>query len=442
MPFTYSAGWAEYAEGETGESLLSRADQKLYLDKQTGSAVQRARAAHEELREAEKMEIMGRFTNIVAHEFNNLLTTIKGYAELLLQQPDNGDSAPRALGHIQKSAERATNLTSQLLAFSRRQALEPRSLSLPAVLASMDALVQRLIGDEIQLTVHAEPGVHSIHADEGQIQQIFLHLLFRACSAIYGPGKVEVDIGDYAMDAAFLAEHPGSRPGRYVKMAVRDTGQGMDAATCRRLFEPLVHSPKVRPRFGLATVYGVLKQSGGYIWVDSDPNDGTCITVYLPWAEDLAAEASLPLALAPAADVSKAIKVLVVESFDGLRAFICDFLRAAGYTVLEAANGEHAMSSVADAERPVDLLICDVVLPGMSGLELAECLAAQNRELQVLYVAGYSEDAFLYREWLRDGSGHFLASPFSTEELRHELLLMEMERVARQGEQSQTVTSA
>lgn len=431
MPITYAAGWAEYAERDTPEELLARADQKLYQDKKTGTAVQKARAANEDLREAEKMELMGRFTGTVAHEFNNLLTTIKGYSELLLQRQEQTGSSPEALEHIHRAAERAGKLTGQLLAFSRRQALNPRPLNIPSVLASMDALLQRLVGDRIQLTVSSDTGVHNIMADEGQMQQVVMYLLFNARAAIAREGEVSIEISDYRMDAGFVAANPGSRAGHYVRLVVRDNGRHLDEATCRQLFEPWsCASSHMRPRLGLATVYGVLKQMGGYILVESLADGGNCVTIFLPWADGAelgVVPARRPEPLTKAG--SKGRRVMVVENFDGLRAFLRDCLVESGYTVLEAANGDQAIQMVADSEEPLHILICDVVLPGMSGLELADCVTAQNRHVHVLYIAGYSEDANLYREWLH-GSGHFLAAPFSTADLRQELSEIERENLS------------
>jgi len=444
VPITYSAGWAEYAERDTAEELLARADQKLYQDKKTGSAVQKARAANEELREAEKMELMGRFTGTVAHEFNNLLTTIKGYSELLLQRQAQTGGSPQALEHIHRAAERAGRLTGQLLAFCRRQALNPQPLDVPSVLTAMDALLQRLVGDRIQLTVTADPGVHNIVADEGQMQQVVMYLLFNARAAITREGQVSIEITDYQMDGDFAASNPGSRAGRYVRLVVRDNGKHLDAATCRHLFEPWsCASAHMRPRLGLATVYGVLKQMGGYILVESLAAGGNCVTIFLPWAEEAATVAEpRPLPERLTADRTEGRRVLVVENFDGLRSFLRDCLKESGYTVLEAANGDQAIQMVADSEEPLDILICDVVLPGMSGLELADCITAQNRRVQVLYIAGYSEDANLYREWLH-GSGHFLAAPFSTDDLRRELAQIEREGVSSdQSVKEQTMAAA
>ncbi len=428
VPITYAAGWAEYTEQDSPEELLARADQKLYQDKQTGSAVKRARAANDDLREAEKMELMGRFTGTVAHEFNNLLTTIKGYSELLMQRAGQSAGPSAALEHIHRAAERAGKLTGQLLAFSRRQGLDPRPLNLPYVLSAMDMLLQRLVGERIQLTISAESGVHNIIGDEGQMQQVIMYLLFNARSAIARQGSIGIEISDYSMDSGFVAANPGSRVGHYVRVTVRDSGKRRNESACRHLFEPWsCAAAQDRPRLGLATVYGVLKQMGGYILIESQEGDGNRVTIFLPWAEaaaDAVAAAPEPVPVAVANVEGR--RVLVVENFDGLREFMRDCLQESGYPVLEAANGEQAIQMVADSEQPLHVLICDVVLPGMSGLELADCITAQSRNIQVLYIAGYSEDANLYREWLH-GSGHFLAAPFSTDDLRRELAQMERE---------------
>ena len=435
IPVTYAAGWAEHSEHDTPEELLARADKKLYQDKQTGSAEQRARAASEDLREAEKMELMGRFTGTVAHEFNNLLTTIKGYSELLLERQAAAGGSENALRHIYQAAERAGKLTGQLLAFSRRQALNPRPLHLPSVLSSMDALLQRLVGERIQFTVKAEPGVHNIFGDEGQMQQVVLYLLFNARSAIVREGKVAIEISDFLMEPAFVAANPGSRPGNYVRLVVRDNGrQAEEAGATHHPFEPWSFpAANIRPRMGLATVYGVLKQMGGYILMENLEAGGNSVTIFLPWVQEAGVEIvprKAPEPLTAARTAGR--RVLVVENFDGLRAFLRDCLQQSGYTVLEAANGEQAMQLVADSEQAPHILICDVVLPGMSGLELADCITAQLPGIHVLYIAGYSDDASLYREWLH-GTGHFLAAPFNTGDLRQELAQIERESTGGDG---------
>ncbi|MFB3814468.1 MAG: diguanylate cyclase domain-containing protein [Terriglobales bacterium] len=422
IPLSFSAGWAEHTAGETANELLARADQKLYSDKRAGTAGQRVRAYQEQVRQAEKMQVMGRLTTSVAHDFNNLLTVIRGYSELLQQSLPPSDTCHVHAEQIHNAAQRAAALTSQLLAFCRNQSVVPQLLDVNKVVSGMEMMLRRLLGEHIKLNIQVEPELHVIRADPGQVEQIVMNLAANARDALPRGGHVTVETSHFEMDAEFARSHPGARVGQYVRVTVRDDGVGMDDETQSHIFEPFftTKDPGKGTGLGLSTVYGIAKQNGGYVWVNSKPEEGTCVSVYLPWAVAALSEtAARPVpAVAPAQRVAGngPTTVLVVEAFDELRNMICDFLRSAGYRAVEAVNGEQAIQIAADSEATIDVMICDIMLPGMSGLELSECLVAADRGMRVLYMAGCIEDASLYREWLQ-GNAYFLPAPFTPEQL-------------------------
>jgi diguanylate cyclase (GGDEF)-like protein len=425
IPITFAAGWAQHQEGESSEQLLARADQSLHEDKRTGSAGSQARAIQEQLRQAEKMEIMGRLTSSVAHDFNNLLTIMKGAAELGMNALEQRHFAYQQLEQIQKAAERAANITRQLLAFSRKQVLEPKILNMGSIASAMQMMLQRLLGKEVALTIEAAPDLYEVRADPGQMEQLLINLVSNARDALPRGGRVGITASNCEMDAAFVASHPGARAGQYVRIAVTDNGAGMDAAVQRQIFEPFftTKEPGKGTGLGLSIVYGVVKQNGGYIWVNSEPGKGTCVAVYLPRysAEPVAtpaAPATVGVSSSAAGSGRRPRSVLVVESFDGLRRLMCDFLNLAGYRAVEAANSEQAIQ-IMNEEEDIEVMICDIVLPGMSGLELSQCLA-EHRNLQVLYISGYMEDTLMYREYLKN-TAHVLTAPFTAQDLSEKL---------------------
>ncbi|MBK8003437.1 MAG: PAS domain S-box protein [Gemmatimonadetes bacterium] len=364
----------------------------------------------EEARQARKMEATGRLAGGIAHDFNNLLTAILGTTQLLLEDLPAGSTAHGDVEEIRRAAVRAANLTRQLLAFSRRQVLQPRVLDVEQLLRGVDSLIRRLIGEHIDLRIRSEPGLWPVKADPGQLEQVLVNLCVNARDAMPTGGGLEIA----AENLSLTAPPPGTGtilpPGRYVLLTVRDTGSGMDEATLRHLFEPFftTKAPGQGTGLGLATVYGIVKQSGGYIFVDSALGEGSRFRIYLPQAEG---RPEAP----PAADRPEAARgqgrVLVVEDEEAVRRLTRRVLEGAGYTITEAADGPAALAAVAAAPAPFDLVVSDVIMPGMSGQELARQLLARQPGLRILYVSGYSDEAILPLGRLPRGTA-FLQKPF------------------------------
>jgi PAS domain S-box-containing protein len=370
----------------------------------------------EQLRHAQKMEAIGRLAGGIAHDFNNLLTAILGYSGLLLQGIDASDVRYADLREIQKAGERARALTSQLLAISRRQVLAPRVLDLNTVVAGMDGMLRRLLSEEIALLVVPAPDLGRVKADPGQIEQVMLNLALNSRDAMPQGGRVTIETANVELDEAYCRTHAEVSPGSYVMLAVSDTGVGMDAGVLTRCFEPFFTTKPVGKGtgLGLATVYGIVKQSGGSIWVYSEPGLGTAFKVYLPRVADdpLGAEPVAP----PAAPGRGTETILLAEDDEAVRTFARRALAGAGYTVLEAPDGEEALRMSARYEGTIHLLITDVVMPGIPGRVLAERLASERPELNVLYVSGYTENAIVHNGVLDPGTA-FLHKPLTVESL-------------------------
>jgi PAS domain S-box-containing protein len=378
------------------------------------------RRSEEQLRQAQKMEAIGQLAGGVAHEFNNLLTIISGYGDLLL----NGLLAPQdpardLVGEILKAAERATSLTRQLLAFSRRQVLAPQVLDLNNVLCDMEKMIHRLIGEDIRLTTILAPDLGSVKADPGQIEQVLLNLCVNARDAMLQGGQLAIESANITLDANYARTHPEVQPGPYVMLAVTDTGCGMDATTLARIFEPFFTTKGVGKGtgLGLATVYGIVKQSGGSIFVYSELGRGTSFKIFLPRVADApAASTTSSRAAAPVAPSGRQETLLVVEDDPAVRALTRTVLKSSAYDVFEASDPEDALRWVEEHNQPIHLLVTDVVMPGMSGRVLAERLTALRPSLKVLYVSGYTDDAVV-RHGLLEAEVAFLQKPFSPDAL-------------------------
>ena len=371
----------------------------------------------DQLRQAQKMEAVGRLAGGVAHDFNNLLTAIIGNTQLLWR--DLGDQHPsRAdVEEIRKAADRAAALTRQLLAYSRRQVLQPEVLDLNTVVGDMERLLRRLIGEDVALETRLAPGLGKVRADRGQLEQVIVNLAVNARDAMPQGGTLTLETADAELDAAFVVDHPGALIGPCVMLAVTDTGAGMDTETRAHLFEPFFTTKEVGKGTGLslATVYGIVKQSGGYIAVSSEPGHGTSFKIYLPRVADAGepAAAARPLAAAPPGGTET---VLLVEDEEAVRQLAAKLLRKAGYTVLVAADGRAALALAEQHMGPVHLLLTDVVMPGMSGPELAVQLTDRRPGARVLYMSGYPGDAAAQRGALAPGIA-FLQKPFLPEAL-------------------------
>jgi len=374
-----------------------------------------------QFRQAQKMEAVGRLAGGVAHDFNNLLGVITGYGELLLRSLPAGNPQRARAQDILKAAGRAAALTRQLLAFSRRQVLQPRVFDLNSVVADVEDMLHRLIGDHITLATRLDPDLGRVKADPGQIEQVLMNLVVNSRDAMPGGGTITIETGNAELDETYVREHLGARPGPYVLLKVSDDGAGMDAETQRHIFEPFFTTKKKGQGtgLGLATVYGIVKQSGGYIWVDSALGIGTTVQVFLPRVAD-EAEASARPAAEPAVAQRGQETVLLVENEEMLRSMMREVLESNGYHVLEAGSGDQALSVGEQFQGPIHLVLTDIIMPGLSGPEAARRLLEARPDLRILFTSGYPDEA-LGREGTLEGGFPFLAKPFTHEALGHKV---------------------
>jgi signal transduction histidine kinase/CheY-like chemotaxis protein len=365
-----------------------------------------------QLEQAQKMDAIGRLAGGVAHDFNNLLTVILGRTDILLHPLKPEDPMRRGIELIQRTAGRAADLTRQLLAFSRKQVLEAVVVDLNAVTAEMKDLLGRLIGEDIALVTAPTTGLGHVKADRGQIEQVLMNLAVNARDAMPQGGHLIVETANVDLDGDFVRRHVGARPGPHVMLAVSDSGVGIPREVQPHIFEPFF-TTKEQGRgtgLGLATVYGIVKQSGGYITVDSESGRGTTFRIYLPRVD--AAAPAADRSARPTAAAGGTETILLVEDEEGVRELARDILRSSGYTVIEARNGAEALLLCERHQGPLDLLLTDVVMPRMSGRELAERLAALRPDLIVLYMSGYTDDAVIRHGVLGAGTA-FLQKPFT-----------------------------
>ena len=371
---------------------------------------ERARLEHQ-FRQAQKMEAVGRLAGGVAHDFNNLLTVSTGYADLLLCDASLQVSQRTALEEIRRAAERGGALTHQLLAFSRRQPFTPRTVQLNKLILNMEKMLSRLIGEDVELitVLAAEPA--STRTDPGQIEQVIMNVVVNARDAMPGGGKLIVETTNAQVDAAHTGPAMDLQPGSYVVLAISDTGTGMDPETTAHLFEPFftTKAPGKGTGLGLATAYGIVRQSGGAISIFSEPGRGTLVKIYLPSAEaKAAAETEEP---ASTTSLKGTETILVVEDETRVRKLICQVLTAQGYQVLEALGGEQAIRRAAKHNGSIHLLLADVVMPEMSGPRAEEQIRALHPGIKVLYMSGYTDEAIVHHGILDSGQA-FLQKPF------------------------------
>src|SRR5205809_3987276 len=374
------------------------------------------RQSEERLRQAQKMEAVGRLAGGVAHDFNNLLTVITSYSDLLLEDLGPDDPKRDDVGQIRQAAEGAAALTRQLLAFSRQQVLEPKVLDLKATVAATEKLLKRLIGEDVQLTTFLAPDLGVVKADPGQIEQIIINLAVNARDAMPTGGRLTIEAANVDMDETYVRGHAPAGPGRYVMLALSHTGIGMDQQTKARIFEPFftTKEPGKGTGLGLATVYGIVKQSGGFIWVYSEPGHGTTFKIYLPQVE--APLEGRAVGAAPG-DLPRGTEtILLVEDAAAVRAVTRQVLERQGYTVLEAAHGAAALQTAAGHPGPIHLLLTDVVMPVLSGRQLADQLARLRPDAKVLYASGYTDDAVVRHGVLEAGIS-YLQKPFTADSL-------------------------
>jgi PAS domain S-box-containing protein len=387
------------------------------------SNITQRKQLEEQFHQSQKMEAIGRLAGGLAHDFNNLLTVITGYNDLLLEEhADDHDPDHTKLKQIKKATEQATLLTRQLLAFSRKQVLQPRVLNLNTIVTNMETMLRRLIGEDIELITILQEELGQIKADPGQMEQVIMNLAINARDAMPTGGKMTIETARVKLDETYARQHIGAKPGSYVMIAITDTGHGMDAEIKSHIFEPFftTKEPGKGTGLGLATVYGIINQSDGHIWVYSEPDKGSVFKVYLPQVK-----ASGPLdnqedqISTPSRRGSETI--LLVEDEDSVRGLACRILLGEGYLVLEASNGEEALRISADYPDPIHLLLTDVVMPGgMSGRQLAANLSALRPQMKVLYMSGYTDDAIVHHGVLDEGIA-FLQKPFTLIMLTHKV---------------------
>ncbi len=368
----------------------------------------------EQLRQAQKMEAVGRLAGGIAHDFNNLLMVIQGYSDLLVERLPDGDPLRRNAEQIQMASQRASSLTRQLLAFSRKQMLAPKILNVQSVVAEMEKILRRLIGEDVQLETSSAPDLGLIKADRSQIEQVILNLAVNARDAMPQGGRLTIETANVELDASY--SHPPAvlSPGRYVMLAVTDNGCGMDAETQAHVFEPFFTTKEKGKGtgLGLATVYGVVKQSGGYVWVYSEPGRGTSFKIYLPRIEETAVPAGRDGKSEMQIPERGSETILLVEDEKGVRELAREYLASSGYTVIEAEDGHTALELAAMHVGPIHLLLTDVVMPGISGRELAERVSQIRPGIKIIYMSGYTDQAVVHHGILRNDAV-LLQKPFT-----------------------------
>ena len=374
------------------------------------------RVLEDQFRQAQKMEAVGRLAGGVAHDFNNLLMVISGYTEVLLNQLGTSDPRRKKAEAIKDATGRAATLTRQLLAFGRKQVLELKVINLDDVVADISKLLRPLMGDDIELVISVSPDAGCVKADPGQIEQVIMNLAVNARDAMPNGGKLIIETRNVELDDSYRRGHATVQSGSYVMLAISDTGCGMDAETQSRIFEPFFTTKEKGKGtgLGLSTVYGIVKQSGGYVFVYSGPARGTAFKVYLPRVEETVG----PEVASPRTRVTcrGSEIVLLVEDEDSVRELVSEALETQGYKVLTATRGDQALKIAGRREQKIDLMVTDVVMPGMSGRELAKLILQGRPQARVLFLSGYTEDAVLHQGALDTGTA-FLQKPFTLDAL-------------------------
>jgi PAS domain S-box-containing protein len=375
------------------------------------------RRLEEQLRQSQKMDAIGRLSGGVAHDFNNLLGVIIGYGEILEERIESASPLRASVDQVLKAGRRAASLTRQLLAFSRQQVLEPKVLRLNAVVSDMEKMLRRMIGEDVDLTISLDRSLGRIRADQGQIEQVIMNLVVNARDAMPSGGKLVIEAVNFEIDRAFASRYAYPvLPGAYILLTVSDSGTGMDAPTQQRIFEPFFTTKEKGKGtgLGLSTVYGVVKQSNGYIDVSSTLGKGTTFNIYLPRTDSK--EEADAYESGPVTDTGGTETILLVEDEDTLRVLTKNLLELNGYTVLEAANGAAALEKSEHTRGEIHLLLTDVVMPGINGRELADRLKAKRPQIKTMFMSGYTGQR-VGEETIFEPGSIFLQKPFSREQL-------------------------
>jgi signal transduction histidine kinase/ActR/RegA family two-component response regulator len=372
--------------------------------------------AEEALRHAQKMEAIGRLAGGVAHDFNNMLMVIRGQAALSLNSVGPGTALRRELTEIVKAADRASSLTRKLLAFGRKQVLQPRVIDLNVLVTQIAVVLPSVLGEDIKLNMILEPELGRVKADAAQLEQVIMNLVFNARDAMPRGGDLTIQTSNCELDSAWSRSHLGAQPGPHVMLSVRDSGHGMDEETQSHLFEPFFTTKDTSKGTGLgmATVYGTVNQSGGCVTVSSKLGLGTTVQIYLPRIEEPVEFVEIPIPAVRSIEGEE--KILVVEDDNAVRRMTREFLKLSGYTVVEARSAAEAIEWMESHDEPIDMVLTDVVMPGMKGRELVEQLASLRPGLKVLYMSAYTEDHAINVGILGPGAA-FIEKPFSPDEL-------------------------
>ncbi len=406
FPLEISLSYLDTTEGRFAIAFVSDISQRKLLE--------------EQLLHAQKMEAVGRLAGGVAHDFNNMLTVISGYNRMILDDLSPLDPLRGNAEEILKAADRAGALTNQLLAFSRRQIMRPTVLNVNALLANTEKMLRRLIGEDVELRLRPGEGLGNIRADSNHIEQAIVNLAVNARDAMPGGGQIVIETGNVYLDENYSRTHLGVQPGEFVMVAVSDTGHGMDAETRRHIFEPFF-TTKERGKgtgLGLATVYGMVKQSGGDIWVYSELGKGTTFKLYFPRVQDAAAQQTS--GESDRTQIRGTETILLVEDEKAVRELTLKMLQQLGYTVMASESGEAALALSEAYPGEIALLVTDVVMPNMSGRQLADALIKARPGIKVLYLSGYTENTVIHHGVLEQGVD-FLPKPFSREVLAQKI---------------------